>query len=376
MGQYMGHGNRICIYSQRGSQRLVSRCVGYEFEDVIAQIDDVDMLVSTPTRYFSWGTRVSNRLGRHLGIRPMNLGMKRSDVKTTYDVFLAVMMFPSDLVSLRAIPSWRRSAEVAVCWLEEIWKTNVDSWKGQMKILKNFDVVITNCAGSVDAVANAIGKPCYYVPPGVDALLFSPYPEEPNRCIDVYSLGRRSPNLHDALVRLASSSSLFYVYDTVLRLETDRFFEHRSLIANTAKRSKLFLVNEAKAGREFETGQQAEIGFRFFEGAAAGTVMLGSAPQTTQWQEHFGWADAVVELPSNMADLGEWLAHLSGQEQRLSNVRHTNVINSLRRHDWSYRWERILELASIGPRPALSSRMSALRDLASQGSANGSERYS
>lgn len=369
----MKQGNRVCVYSQRGVQRLASRCVGFEFEDVIARIDDADVIVGAPRQYFEWGHRISNRLARHLGVRAPNPGVRPLDLQHDYDLFFAVCMFPSDLASLRAVPSWRDRAEVAVCWLEEVWKTSIDTWKGQMKALADFDIIITNCAGSAAAVQDAVGKPCHYLPPGVDTVLFSPFPDEPNRCIDVYSLGRRSPEVHEALIQLARSSDFFYIYDTFLKLETTRFSQHRLLVANTAKRSNFLLVDQAKSGREFETQGQAEIGFRFFEGAAAGAVMLGSAPATDEWDRHFGWTDAVIELPTGTADLGEWLYELSHDSDRLREARTNNVINSLTRHDWVHRWTRVLELASLEARPKLGERVSTLEHLASLAEARASK---
>jgi hypothetical protein len=71
---------------------------------------------------------------------------------------------------------------------------------------------------------------------------------------------------------MAEQKRIFYIYDTIIRKETAQPAEHRSLIANIAKRSRYFLVNPAKIDRRFETCGQNEIGFRYFEGAAPRSI--------------------------------------------------------------------------------------------------------
>jgi hypothetical protein len=117
--------------------------------------------------------------------------------------------------------------------------------------------------------------PCSYTIPGIDALLFSPYPNPPERSIDVYSLGRRSQAMHSALMRAADDGEIFYMCDTFNPMNTPNPTEHRKLVANLAKRSKFFIAHPAKVGVDAHSEGQIEIGYRFLEGAAAGTIMIG-----------------------------------------------------------------------------------------------------
>ena len=45
-------------------------------------------------------------------------------------------------------------------------------------------------------------------------------------------------------------------------------------------------------------------------------------------------------------------------------MRSTNVIQSLLRHDWVYRWEAVLRMAGLEPMPQLLKRKETLRRLA------------
>lgn len=357
---------RVCVFSQRGAHHLASRCVAYELEDVVCAVDHAEVLAPRPRPGFRLGYKASNRVARHTGLRGPNPGMGRIRLERTYDLFFAACMFPGDLSSLRAVEGWRRRAGVSVCWLEEIWAGELSKWRGQLRQLADFDHVVLNCAGSVDAVQEAIGRPCSYLPPGVDALRFSPFPGLPPRVVDVYGLGRTSPAVHAALRDMADRQEIFYVHDTLRRPETDRPAEHRRMVADVAKRSRLFLVDVAKRGRRHETHGQPEIGFRFFEGSAAGAVLVGQAPDTPGFREHFGWPDSVIRLPEDPARIPDAVRDLLKQDGRLERASARNVAAALRRHDWAHRWRAVLEVAGLEPVAPLGDRLGRLEDVAAQ----------
>ncbi len=43
----MSESPRVLLYSQRRLAPLISRCLSYEFEDVICQVDAVDLIAPT-----------------------------------------------------------------------------------------------------------------------------------------------------------------------------------------------------------------------------------------------------------------------------------------------------------------------------------------
>ncbi|MHC4475848.1 MAG: glycosyltransferase family 1 protein, partial [Planctomycetota bacterium] len=190
---------RMCVFSMRNVQGLVSRCACYEFEDVLSEIDRVNLLAPEPSRSNSLRQKMSNRLARHASIAGLNPGVKKLGLEKNYDLFLANCFLPTDLLALNVLKGWRQRCGTTVCWLHEIWAWELRKWKGHLKILSQFDYIILSCSASVRPVQNAIQKPCLYVPYGVDTIRFCPYPHPPARSIDVYSIGRRSPVTHQAL---------------------------------------------------------------------------------------------------------------------------------------------------------------------------------
>lgn len=357
---------RVCIYSQRHLQQLLSACSEYEFEDVICELDGVDVLSPQPSRLFEIRRRFANQLSRRAAIVSFNPGVREIRFDRDYDLFLAKFMLQKDLLSLNAVRDWRKHCRTAICWLAETWVSNLSHWKGYAKILSQFDYVILNCRTSVQPVQDMINKPCFYLPTGVDAIKFCPYPNPPLRSVDVYSIGRKSQVTHRALLKMAEQKRIFYLYDTIIRKETAQPAEHRSLIANIAKRSRYFLVNPAKIDRGFETCGQNEIGFRYFEGAAAGTVMIGEHPETEVFREHFGWPDSVIRVPFDTPVITDILAELDSQPERIAKARKNNIVQSLLRHDWAYRWNTILNIAGLKPSAALTQRLEYLKKLAEE----------
>ena len=358
--------SRICMLSQRQLERIVSCCGHFEFEDVICEIDDVDMFTPEPRRTFTFGLKVANQLARRASITSFNPGVKQVRLGKNYDLFFAIFEFPSDLLTLKSMEGWKERCQTSVCWVDDLWISKIGNLKGHLKILSQFDYVLLNCSASVPHVQKIIGRPCSYIAPGVDSDRFCPYPNPPMRCVDVYSMGRKSPVTHLSLLKLAEQGKIFYIYDTIHRMDTFYPQQHRFLVANIAKRSRYFWANIAKINAQSETQGQIEVGFRFFEGAASGTVMLGEPPKNDAFKEYFDWPDAVIPVPYDTENIGEILADLDSQPERIREIRKNGVVQSLLRHDWVYRWKAILDMVGLEPRPALIAREERLKKLAGE----------
>ena len=355
---------RICIFSQRSLERLVSRCAEYEFEDLICEVDDVEMLRPEPYRLFKVGQKVSNQLARRVSIASVNPGIRKLRLNKNYDLFIMICQFPRDLLSLNAIKGWRQHCRTSVCWLAEIWASELHKLKGHLKILSQFDYVIIPSSGSVEPVKDAIRGRCVCITPGIDTIRFCPYPNPPLRSVDVYSMGRKSLITHQALLKMVEQKKIFYIYDTFENMKTLLPRDHRILLANIAKRSRYFIANAPKINKQSETGGQEEISYRFYEGTASGTVLIGETGQNEAFKKHFGWPDSVIQVPFDSPNIAEVLAELDSQPERLAEIQKNNVVQSLLRNDWVYRWREILDMVGLKPKPALIAREKHLKKLA------------
>ena len=296
----------------------------------------------------------------------VNPGLRSVRLQKEYDLLILVCPSWWDVFHINAIHGWRNHCRVSVCWIDELWAHHVPECKYWLPLLRVFDHVVLGMSGSIKSVSDAIGKPCHYVPGGVDTLRFSPYPNPPKRSVDVYSIGRRWEGIHLALLNLARAKELFYLFDTLQGGDSlvRNHREHRELYASVAKRSNFFMVAPPKMDLQRETGGQVEIPFRYYEGAAAGCVLIGQVLQCEAFRRMFGWRNAVIEVQPDGEDLTQVLSRLLVEPDLVAQISRTNAAEALLRHDWVYRWKQIFSIAGLPCHQAMEDRTKRLRELA------------
>lgn len=361
---------RVLVFSLRTLLPSPSRCCNYEFEDLLRVLDHVDVVAPArpcgPPKGLQraiWG-----RLGRSVPLlRTLQALGQAAPVDRDYDLLFIHCQNPSDLLHLGPLAPWRERCRRTAVYVDELWAHTVAVRPGEMAMLAQFDHIFVGQEHSVGAIAAATGQPVSYLPVGVDMDRFCPYPAPPPRSIDVFNMGRRSPVTHAALKRLAAERGLFYMFDTMNgRATVYDPADHRGQLANLIKRARYFITNVAKITSPEETGGQQEVGFRFYEGAAAGAVMIGEPPRCPSFDANFGWDDAVVYMPYGTSNPAAVIDALDADPARVEAIRRRNVANSLRRHDWSYRWAPIIEVAGLQPIERLVQRLARLARLAGE----------
>jgi hypothetical protein len=362
---------RICLPSARRFERLAFQCGYLEAQDVLAACDDVDLicLEAEPgfDRKLRWLRRLMYRdVSRRLAF--MNPGLKRVRLTKDYDVLVVMCATYWDFLYVNALEGWQDHCRTSICWIDELWAADLPHYRYWLPSLNRFDHVIVGLHGTAGPLSEIIERQCHYVPGGVDTLRFSPYPDPPERVIDIYSVGRRRPGVHQALLEFASSRGLFYMYDSLDTNESPArdHRQHRDLYASTAKRSRFFIVAPGKTDAPEETRGQTEIGFRYYEGLAAGAVMLGQAPDSQPFREMFDWPDAVVPVDLDGANVAAVLGGLAKEPELVRALGRRNARQALLRHDWAYRWRRVLDIAGLGPSPGLEAREQSLQAIAAR----------
>jgi hypothetical protein len=360
---------RICMPTGRNFRKKAFHCAQYEAQDVLAQVDDVDLIFLEPGRGYEsrelWQRRLMYRdISRRVVFA--NPGLRKVRLTREYDLFVARCQTYKDLLDVNAIEGWKDHCRTSVLWIDEMWAASIPEQKYWLHALRQFDHVFIGFRGAVAPVSNAIGWPCRWLPCAVDTLRFTPYPKAPARVVDVYSIGRRREGIHQALLQAAKSGEIFYMYDTSAGSLVDLYDhrQHRDHFANVAKRSRYFMVAPGKFDCIDETAGQVEIGFRYYEGAAAGAVMIGEAPNCEAFRETFPWPDAVIEIQPDGSDVVEVLERLDSEPERVSAMARRNTAEALLRHDWVYRWKEILQAAGMEPSPGLVAREHRLKELA------------
>ena len=364
----------VLLLSMRRLARVVAFCQQYEFEDVVAEVTGADRVDAGARglarsrrayRLARFGTR-SARLARALAPPPSALRLERD-----YELFFPVFNNVYELYALAAVDGWRKRCRRAACFLAEAWIQELPRYL--LELLAPFDHVFVGVSHPVEEIARVSGRPCTYLPLAADVLRFAPPPDVPERVIDVCNIGRRSPATHEALLGLARDRRLFYYYDTVAAsgaggrqrtFSVDDAAEHRLLLAALLRRSRYFIANRGRVNEPEFTRGRDEVSGRFYEGAAAGAVMLGEPPRTDEFARQFDWPDAVIPLPFDSPDVGRVLSSLDGDPARLARIRRDNVANAARRHDWGRRFRTVCDTLGVAPPRGLAEREARLESLA------------
>jgi hypothetical protein len=357
----------------RAFNRGAFQCGLYEAQDVFAAADNVDVIQMQARP----GLRLKEEWQKTLLYQDptaklmfVNPGLERVRLGRDYELFVVICQNYRDLLYVNAIDGWKDHCRTSVCWIDEMWADAVPRYKKWLRALEPFDHIFVGYRGTAAPLSKALGRPVHWMPGGVDALRFCPDPHPPARVIDVYSIGRRHERIHDALLGMSREKGMFYLHDTLRSVSTaepidDR--QHRDLYANLAKRSRFFLVAPGKAVRDDYAHQmaQSELGFRYYEGTAAGAVLIGQAPHDESFQTMFDWNDSVIDIRTDGTDVAEIIDSLTAQPERMRAASRANTAQALLRHDWVYRWKALLERAGLAASPRMEERTHRLQALAS-----------
>ena len=353
-------GARVLLFSTRNLNNHVAQGQRYEFEDVIAGADNVDVIA--PQRPVERSeSRIVRYRNRFLGYqRPPIDGEIR--LNKNYDLFVAMIPNRWGLRFLQCIKGLHERCRKLVCLFDELRPEDAARFShSDLELMRSFDCIFLNVECGVDATKHLTRRLPQFMPFGIDALSFCPYPNNPTRGIDVLSMGRRPAGMHRALLAFAEQDGKFYIYDTVSNFSVIDQREHRRLLSNTIKRSRYFIAYPGK----FDEGvPQAVLGNRFYEGAAGGAILLGQGAANTPYERFFDWPDAVLSTPADGSEIVELIADLDGQPTRLARIRRDNVVNMLLRYDWVYRWRQILETVDLPVSQGILEREGRLKHLA------------
>lgn len=362
---------RTGVFTRRASHYEVSRCPGYEFEDLI--VDELEpgavFIHPLDDAACQLGLRANRWLKRHnVPVGDYNFGARTKSIGQDLDLFFAAPAVPSDLLELSTLHDWRKRSRVAVCYLQELWISEFDKQlPGVADILRQFDHVYVGLYHTAEALSKRLGIQVEYMPLGIDAEMWNPYLGRPKpRHIDVCAIGNVDKNTHDALWNWASETGRYYNFTTTgsATLSVPHRV-HRQNLAQTMQRSKYFFTYMAKRDVTLQRGSQREFGPRYFEGAGAGAIQLGDKVETNPaYLEHLDWEGAVIEAPYETTDMPALIAELERNATWLENLRRRNVSNCLLRHDHLNRWDMVLKSAGLDETPSAAARRTRLQEQA------------
>ena len=367
----------VLMFSQRRIARLVAYCLVYEFEDVVKDVTDAERIDVEDFQGVEFSRRAyklfrkstgSVQVARTLAPRPRDNRVLQRD----YDLFFAAFSHVYELYSLATITNWRQRCAKTACFITEAWPNQLPDYL--LEILGEFDHIFVGGRLAVEDIARLTGRPCSYLPLAADVVRFAPRSPDAPRPIDVCNIGRRSEITHKALLDLVEADGAFYYFDTVAASGSDlkdRTFrvddprEHRYMLANILKRSRFYITNRGHINNPAITAEHDSISARFYEGAAAGTIMIGVPPRTPQFSEEFDWPDANIPMPFDSPDIGEFLAQITNDSDRMRSISARNICQAALKHDWLHRIQSVFDTLGVPATEKMQARAKLLNEIIS-----------
>lgn len=359
---------RIAIGANFNALRVPYAALLAEFAHVIAECDEARLVApegmfASPGADTLWRA-ASQVLHRTVGRRLPSIAPPPPGEDS--DLFVFLCPFLHDLNDLPRFDGWRRRARKSAVFVLESWSSRIAENRAAVRLLNDVDHVFLLVEDSLPAMRAVTTAPCSFLPVAADAVTFAPGLRPPRRVIDVYAMGRRAPAFHAGLRDLANAGRIFYQHDTTRAGTVLDWRESRRMTADWVRRTKLFMAFDhmvGNAGKAQEAASERALSMRYFEGAAGGAVMFGSAPPCASFKTLFDWTDALIEVPEAPADVADVILPLLADQDRLDAASRLNVANTLARHDWSHRWAEILSVCGLAPHRRWFERQATLEDM-------------
>ncbi|MEL4894909.1 glycosyltransferase [Crocosphaera sp. Alani8] len=345
------------ILSQRGIFEGSAFCFLYELENLLVSTCSANLLIPRTNKITQWLNQ--KNLSRSLTKKIMEntIGLYNPiDINLPSDqepnVLLVFCLNPAHLSMLTAIPEWRERFDVVAAYVIDAWDLQI--YPKEISEIDHLFVPVQECVRELSQEFN-IGVSL--LPFGADVLRYSSTDAE--RPIDVMSFGRNPVNFHLQLTETLNDSVSHYLYYRHPGLcgnwlpDTSQYegrgdHELRRLFHKMIQRSKIILAFDPlyQTDQIYETRKvnsrkwkfrHSILSLRWFEGCAAGCVILGKRPQTPLFDDIMGWKDSAIELPDDESQWIPFTLDLLADDVRLATIRQRNYEQTLAHHDWRYR---------------------------------------
>ena len=226
-------------------------------------------------------------------------------------------------------PTIRRSAFVVDAWRPALTKI------GRFAVAQRLNPCFVAFREGYDELKQRFPRGRFeWLPFGVDTDVFRP--DEGERDVFAYWMGRRHEALHNALLRYCEERGLEYQFTAVGGEFTDP-----TDLGRLVSRSRYFVVTPPDIDNPSRTGGYSPLVMRYLEGLAAGARLLGVLPRSGEFEDLLP-RDAICEVDPSGSDLAE---KLDADVHNVDGWRAVEQVTELVRaeHSWRRRAEQIYE---------------------------------
>ncbi len=264
-----------------------------------------------------------------------------------------------DLGLLEQLRDVRRQARTVSVWVPELWPTAMTSPTLPYEPYALIDHLFIGVGDVAEQCRSlAPNADVHVVPPATDVVRFAPDEPGGTRQIAVLGIGRRDPVQHEQLRRWSLRTDKLYVYDTLVQEAVD-WRQHRESLAHWYRHSHVSVCNYAKHDMPDIVGEIRLPPFRFYEGMAAGTLLLGMAPDEARQKDLIG-RSIVDPLIDDLTSTLNPVVDADPLRPDLTKTRNDHVATASAGHDWGHRWAEILGVLGESVPERLAGRLERL----------------
>lgn len=321
-----------------------------EFERVLASLLAADTIEITPRpgripAALKDRQRARNAVKNIKQLRAFDLGTPAKK----YDLAVIVVSDLNQLGVLAAIPGWRSIADRFVAYVFEVWPVWLPAARRTIdEVVGQLDHLFVGTESVIGELSRSTTTPVTFVPPGVDVLQVSPPVTIDGKRIDVSNRGRRDRAQHGMFQQWAAETGAFYEFDTGSLAAVESPDGHRRHFYEQAARSRAFVANVARFDQLDLRGTATEVGLRYFEAVACGTVLVGEHPPHEAMERVLCSPPGLLDLPVGTTEMPGLLAEFLADDRAVMELGLGNRRVGLRHHDVSYRWDVMAAALGIG----------------------------
>ena len=260
------------------------------------------------------------------------------------DVAWSVLMAPENY-KLDLFTGWNTTCKTRILYIYDTLPVQYDLIKRLFRNDTNWDILITSFNDAVPDLEKMTGRKWYCVEQAADATLFQPVPLN-ERLIHFSSYGRRHPVMHEVLIDFCKANGLYYDYTTHdARHPVADATELYKQYAWHLSHSVFTLSWPVEVTSPSRAGHLHPITCRWFEAAAAGTVLLGQAPGNAIFKN---WLDdgIVAELDPNAGKQQLYKSLETIWEQREYYAERSLQASKRKINQWTWN-ERVKRIVSL-----------------------------
>lgn len=342
---------KVLVITGRGFQTELADCCAYDFENAIVDATGGDLFIAKE------------------GLKPPG---------EHYDLVIVVGINFRKLATIYMLAGRPRGTHT-IGYVFGGYGSHTTRYRSPVKRVLNpryralarMDRIFVGIENSVEKITRDLSIETTYLPMAANVLEISarPFKSGVDRPIAISGFGRQHTETAEALCdrfNRPESDTLFFHNTASGGASAPDRERYRATFWQILRKSQISLAFDHFHANRNNAAEHSYVGPRWFEGLAAGAVIVGKAPPSPDKARLLNWADSTIELPDDPAEAPEFVAQLLADPERLRAASKANLIGMLRQNDWRHRLAEIFEQIGLSRGARFDERLAELDARANQ----------